>query len=146
MAIVRADGVFSVAAGFSEGEIVRILAVGQGKTISFRGGPGGRGGQEAEERRTRVLTEYAQGKTADEIAARHGKSRRQVFYLVRREREGTEETQGTKVTRWRNRGLSWREVGRLLGVSHEQARQMGNGGVDRADAVDRVDGGAQMPE
>jgi hypothetical protein len=124
MAIVKAEAVFNLGAGFSADELVRIRAAGAGKTVSFpkEDGPGGPGGCDERPRTDELLAEYAMGATADELAAKHGMSRRQVFYELKAER-----LEGSKVERlkeWRGRGLSWRELGRLLGKSHEAVRQM----------------------
>jgi len=123
MAIVKAEAVFTTGAGFTEEEIGRIGTAGAGRTVSFPGkGESGKGKWQSEE----MLTEFAGGKTAEEVAKAHGMSRRRFFYLLARERlmvRGTEVLLAEKVIDWRARGLSWREIGRLLGVSHEAARK-----------------------
>jgi len=124
MAIVSAAEVFSQAAGFSAEEIARILAAGAGRTVAF-----GRS-QKAEVRRQkaeateRALVEFAKGKTGEEAAAAGGMSRRSLFHELKRIRDRGIEGSRDRVAEWRAKGLSWREVGRLFGVSHEKARQM----------------------
>lgn len=125
MAIVRAKQVFNAEAGFTEEEIARINQAGAGKTVAF-----GRisnsellisnqRGNEA------MLEEFARGKTADELVAGSGMSRRQFFYLLKKER--AEGLKGSRVEEWKRRGLSLREIGRLYGMSHEAIRQTVNG-------------------
>jgi len=126
MAIVKAEAVFTTAAGFTVDELERITTAGAGKTVGFRRITNSQFLIPNERGKEEMLTEYARGKTAEEVALKHGMSRRQVFYELKRERvmvRGTTVLLAEKVIDWRARGLSWREIGRLLGVSHEAARQ-----------------------
>ena len=121
MAIVKAETVFTTAAGFTAEELERIGTAAEGKTVAFPKGAGGEGRGTRDEEA--MLTEFARGKTGEEVAKAHGMSRRQVFYLLRKER--AEGLKGSRVEEWKGRGLSLREIGRLYGKSHEAVRQMG---------------------
>lgn len=121
MAIVKAEAVFNLAAGFTEEEVGRIMTAGAGKTISFRRVQSPESRVQSSELRERILTEFARGKTAEEIAGAHGMSRRQVFYLLKKERD--EGMKVERLKRWQALGLSLRELGRLFGKSHEAIRQ-----------------------
>jgi len=122
MAIVKAEMVFNQAAGFSADELERIRTAAGRRTISFCE-PSARRAQDNIER---MITEYGKGKSAEDAGKQFGYSRRAVFYYLNRERimvKGTEVLLAEKVIDWRARGLSWREIGRVLGVSHEAARR-----------------------
>jgi len=121
MAIVRADQVFNAEAGFSPDELVRIGTAAAGRTISFRRVQSPESRVQSAEVAERMLTEFARGKTAEEVSKAHGMSRRRFFYVLKRSRD--QGIEGSSVRRWKERGLSWREIGRLLGISHEAARQ-----------------------
>jgi DNA-binding phage protein len=128
MAIVKAEMVFNLAAGFTADELVRIGTAAAGRTVSFpREGRGGRymiSGALATERdfTVWVLGGYAQGKTAEQVAKDKGISRRQVFHLLKRVR--TTEPEGTTwLYEFTDLGFSLRELGRLFGKSHEAVRQ-----------------------
>jgi hypothetical protein len=121
MAIVRADQVFTTAAGFTADELERIQTAGAGRTVAFKAIPNSeflisnqRGNEE-------MLTEFARGKTAEEVAKAHGMSRRRFFYLLKKERE--EGMNAERMKSWQERGLSLREIGRLMGRSHEAVRR-----------------------
>jgi len=142
MAIVKAEMVFNQTAGFSAEELVRIGTAAAGRTVSFprdgRGGHSGPSGQrrwliedlikearekthEAEESQLwSALCVYARGETADKVAEQMGISRRQFFHWLKVVRR---EAQDYCIQRGRVVGLSWREMGRLLGISHEAARK-----------------------
>ena len=121
MAIVKAEQVFTTAAGFSEEEVAKIRAAADGKTVSFGRCKMSDERCEMSGERERMLTEFAKGKTGEEVAKAHGMSRRQVFYALKRER--AEGLKGSRVEEWKGRGLSLREIGRLSGKSHEAVRQ-----------------------
>jgi hypothetical protein len=121
MGIVKAETVFNAGSGFSEEEIGRVMAAGAGRTISFRRVQSPESRVQSAEVAERMLTEFARGKTADEVAKKNGMSRRQVFYALKRER--AEGLNAERLKSWQDRGLSLREIGRLYGKSHEAVRQ-----------------------
>lgn len=136
MPIVRADQVFSTAAGFTASELERIWKAAAGRTLSFS--PPAESPDERAARQDELLAMYARGATTAEVAGKAGVSQRQVFRLLAATRD--EGLSPARAATWRSVGLSWRELGRLYGISHEAARQAA-GHESNADGLGAADSG-----